>query len=62
MTMTSTTATARPRRSVLDRATALRLAATEYGRYLDQLRVPRAGRLVPADRLPGLGRPGHGHP
>ena len=38
MTMTSTTVTARPRRSGLDRATALRLAATEYGRYLDQLR------------------------
>ena len=38
MTMTSTTLTARPRRSGLDRATALRLAATEYGRYLDQLR------------------------
>lgn len=27
-----------PRRSTLDRATAMRLAATEYGRYLDQLR------------------------
>ena len=38
MTMTSTTATARPRRPVLDRATALQLAETEYGRYLDQLR------------------------
>jgi uncharacterized protein (TIGR03083 family) len=39
MTMTSTTTTDRPRRSVLDRATALRLAGTEYGRYLDQLRA-----------------------
>lgn len=39
MTMTSTTTTDRPRRSVLDRATALRLAETEYGRYLDQLRA-----------------------
>lgn len=38
MTMTSTTATDRPRRSILDRDTALGLAATEYGRYLDQLR------------------------
>jgi uncharacterized protein (TIGR03083 family) len=38
MTMTSTMTTDRPRRSVLDRETALRLAATEYGRYLDQLR------------------------
>jgi uncharacterized protein (TIGR03083 family) len=38
MTMTSATTTDRPRRSVLDRDTALRLAATEYGRYLDQLR------------------------
>ena len=37
--MTSTTTTDRPRRSVLDRATALRLAETEYGRYLDQLRA-----------------------
>lgn len=40
--MTMTTAAApgatRPRRSALDRATARRLAATEYGRYLDQLR------------------------
>lgn len=38
MTMTSTTTTGRPRRSVLDRDAALRLAATEYSRYLDQLR------------------------
>lgn len=38
MTMTSSTTTDRPRRSILDRPTALRLAATEYGRYLDQLR------------------------
>ena len=38
MTMTSTATTARPRRSELDRATALRLAATEYERYLDLLR------------------------
>ena len=39
MTTTSTTTTGRPRRSLLDRATALRLAKTEYGRYLDQLRA-----------------------
>lgn len=37
MTTTSTPTTDRPRRSVLDRATALRLAETEYSRYLDQL-------------------------
>jgi uncharacterized protein (TIGR03083 family) len=36
MTMT-TTVTDRPRRSTLDRATARRLAETEYRRYLDQL-------------------------
>jgi uncharacterized protein (TIGR03083 family) len=39
MTMTSATTTDRPRRSTLDRDTALRLAATEYARYLDQLRA-----------------------
>lgn len=39
MTTTDTRPTAPPRRSGLDRATALRLAATEYGRYLDQLRA-----------------------
>jgi uncharacterized protein (TIGR03083 family) len=40
VTMTTTAATGadRRRRSTLDRATALRLAATEYARYLDQLR------------------------
>ena len=39
MTMTTTrTSEIRPRRSTLDRKTALRLAATEYERYLDQLR------------------------
>ena len=39
MTMTTavTTGRPRPRRSTFDRATALRLAATEYGRYLEQL-------------------------
>jgi uncharacterized protein (TIGR03083 family) len=37
MTMTSTTTTVRPRRSTVDGATALRLAATEYQRYLDLL-------------------------
>ena len=39
MTATDTRPTAPPRRSLLDRATAMRLAATEYGRYLDQLRT-----------------------
>lgn len=38
MTTTRTRPTAPPRRSGLDRDTAMRLAATEYGRYLDQLR------------------------
>lgn len=38
MTTTRTRSAAPPRRSALDRATAMRLAATEYGRYLDQLR------------------------
>ena len=38
MTATDTRAPARPRRSLLDRNTAMRLAATEYGRYLDLLR------------------------
>ena len=38
MTTTRTRPTAPPRRSALDRDTAMRLAATEYGRYLDQLR------------------------
>jgi uncharacterized protein (TIGR03083 family) len=39
MTATDTHPTAPPRRSLLDRDTAMRLAATEYGRYLDQLRT-----------------------
>jgi uncharacterized protein (TIGR03083 family) len=39
MTATDTRPTAPPRRSALDRSTAMRLAATEYGRYLDQLRT-----------------------
>jgi uncharacterized protein (TIGR03083 family) len=38
MTTTDTSTKAPPRRSILDRATAMRLAVTEYGRYLDQLR------------------------
>ncbi|OLT05030.1 hypothetical protein BJF90_20345 [Pseudonocardia sp. CNS-004] len=38
MTATDTRPTAPPRRSSLDRETAMRLASTEYGRYLDQLR------------------------
>jgi uncharacterized protein (TIGR03083 family) len=38
MTTTAAPATTGPRRSALDRPTAQRLAATEYGRYLDQLR------------------------
>jgi uncharacterized protein (TIGR03083 family) len=37
MTVTTTAADTRPRRSTLDRPTALRLAATEYQRYLDLL-------------------------
>jgi uncharacterized protein (TIGR03083 family) len=44
MTATDTRRAAPPRRSLLDRDTAMRLAATEYGRYLDQLRS-----LDPAD-------------
>jgi uncharacterized protein (TIGR03083 family) len=39
MTSTETRSAAPPRRSALDRGTAMRLAATEYGRYLDQLRT-----------------------
>ncbi|TWF78915.1 uncharacterized protein (TIGR03083 family) [Pseudonocardia hierapolitana] len=38
MTTTRTRSAAPPRRSALDRDTAMRLAATEYGRYLEQLR------------------------
>ena len=39
-----------PRRSALDRATAMRLAATEYGRYLDQLRSLDPGQWrLPTD-------------
>ena len=38
MTTTGTRPTAPPRRSGLDRAAAMRLAATEYDRYLEQLR------------------------
>ena len=38
MTMTASPTGTRPRRSTLDQATALRLAATEYERYLDLLR------------------------
>ena len=38
MTMTASLTGTRPRRSTLDQATALRLAATEYERYLDLLR------------------------
>ena len=41
---TSTTSSAPPRRSALDRANAMRLAATEYDRFLTQLR-----RLAPPD-------------
>src|SRR5918998_85145 len=39
MTTTRTRPAAPPRRSALDIDTAMRLAATEYGRYLDQLRT-----------------------
>jgi uncharacterized protein (TIGR03083 family) len=39
MTMTTTATGTSPRRSTLDRTTALRLAATEYERYLDLLRT-----------------------
>jgi uncharacterized protein (TIGR03083 family) len=39
MTATDTSPPTAPRRSGLDRATAMRLAATEYDRYLDQLRT-----------------------
>ena len=44
MTRTATTSTAPVRRSALERATAMRLAATEYDRFLTQLR-----RLQPGD-------------
>ena len=44
MTATATTSTAPARRSALERATAMRLAATEYDRFLRQLR-----QLQPAD-------------
>ena len=44
MTMTAATAISSPRRPALDRATAMRLAATEYQRYLEHLR-----ELAPAD-------------
>jgi uncharacterized protein (TIGR03083 family) len=44
MTMTAATAISSPRRPALDRATAMRLAATEYQRYLGHLR-----ELAPAD-------------
>lgn len=39
MTTTDVPATQRRRRSALDRTAAMRLAATEYGRYRDQLRT-----------------------
>jgi uncharacterized protein (TIGR03083 family) len=39
MTATDTRPATPPRRSLLDRDTAMRLAATEYGRYLGQLRT-----------------------
>ncbi|QYN34549.1 maleylpyruvate isomerase family mycothiol-dependent enzyme [Pseudonocardia sp. DSM 110487] len=38
MTKTDTRSKAEPRRSALDREVAIRLAATEYGRFLDMLR------------------------
>jgi hypothetical protein len=41
MTMATTATSTHPRRSTLDRATALRLAATEYHRYVDLLRSLR---------------------
>jgi uncharacterized protein (TIGR03083 family) len=44
MTLTAATAISSPRRPALDRATAMRLAATEYQRYLEHLR-----ELAPAD-------------
>lgn len=44
MTPTATTSTAPARRSALERATAMRLAATEYHRFLTQL-----SRLQPGD-------------
>lgn len=44
MTATATTSTAPPRRSALDRSVAMALAATEYERFLAQLR-----HLQPAD-------------
>lgn len=39
MTMTESRTTGRARRSAFDRATAMRLAADEYRRYLDQIRA-----------------------
>jgi uncharacterized protein (TIGR03083 family) len=44
MTMTAATPISSPRRPALDRATAMRLGATEYQRYLEHLR-----ELAPAD-------------
>ena len=44
MTLTTATPISSPRRPALDRATAMRLAATEYQRYLEHLR-----ELAPAD-------------
>lgn len=43
MTTTGTTSTAPARRSALERATAMRLAATEYDRFLTQLRSLQPG-------------------
>src|SRR4051794_38537036 len=46
----SAVAAGRPRRAALDRATAMRLAATEYGRFLAQLReLSPAGWSAPTD-------------
>ncbi len=44
MTSTATTSTAAPRRSALDRTTAMRLAATEYGRFLTQVQRLQPGQ------------------
>ncbi|HLU56638.1 MAG TPA: maleylpyruvate isomerase family mycothiol-dependent enzyme [Pseudonocardia sp.] len=62
MTATDTRAPARPRRSLLDRNTAMRLAATEYGRYLDLLRsLDEADWARPTDCPPWDVRAMTGH-
>jgi uncharacterized protein (TIGR03083 family) len=53
MTTTAAPSATGIRRSVLDRATAMRLAADEYARYLDQLRSLGAGDWSRPTECPG---------